>query len=775
MKIIKGWDITQQTRFGDHTAAGRSARYREAHREEYRERDAARKRASRATAIPEFIAVDSEGIGDGKYHRAVLLGVGQDQYVAKDLTKGLQYDEVFSFLYEHYESNPDAAYVGFFLGYDFNSWLGYSAGFPQDKAWLLLSPEGRAVRKYKDKSKGRRFNEHPVRTGDWEIMMLGFKRLSIRPQICHCAEQKHSCNHEQKGWMHICDAGSFFQMSLLSALNPHVWADDPDGQVCTTAEYELVKKGKERRATANLDEEMKMYNRLENELLSRLMNRLAKGFVRIGIRLGKDQWYGPGASASKWLSQKHAVKHNDLGKFLDDELLEACRKSYFGGWFEIFSHGLILGSSYNYDINNAYPHAATMLPHICDQGSVRSGIGEPANSGRFTLVYVTVKGSNDRIGPVPYRDKKGAILRPKNAKGWYWLGELQAAERAGLVGKVEYHEWIEYRPCNHKSPFGDIHTLYNERRRVGKSSAQGMAIKLTNNSIYGKFAQSIGSAPYNNWLYASYITSHCRTQILNAIATHPGKSKAVLMVATDGICFDSPHPSLPISSELGAWERSVYTDLCLFKPGVYWHRGGKEKLLKVKSRGVPKAEFQACIDYVEKQFRTMLEIQKPPENSRIANELMYLTTMEDHPDQPWWIFVGETGWPRFEVPIKFRMKSVRQALNEHNWSEAGRVQPQITVWQDSDPQSKRRRPKYNLFKNRIDTIIHVLPKEELETKYYGEVEYPDVPDFGYDKEGDALDGIKETLGVVRKAPMHWGIVDTGEYEWELVWDSTQDQ
>jgi hypothetical protein len=733
--------------------AVRQANYRAKHGKEYRDKESARMRAKRATTIPEFIGVDSEGIGKGSKHRAVLLGVGAEHYICRDLAKGLQYDEVFQYLYSQFERHPHAAYVGFYLSYDFNQWL---RSLPRNAAWELLSKAGRAKRQIPADGTIKRRTVYPVHLTDWDIDMLGFKRLSIRPRVCDCYEKAIKCEHEQKPWMHICDAGSFYQMSFANTCNPAMWQDDPDGPICTQSEWDKLFKGKERRAYAKLDAEMIEYNALENELLARCMSRLARGFLSIGIRLAKDQWYGPGAAAGKWLQQNGAIKHDKLPDLMPGYFEDTCRKSYYGGWFEIFSHGIIEGESWNYDINSAYPYATSKLPHICSDCRYKQGTGDYEGNGNYVLVYGTVHASNQRIGPVPYRNKNGGILRPSIAKGWYWKHELDAATRAGLIKRRFTDEWVEFIPCNHPAPLSDIGELYSKRLSVGKASALGLAIKLLINSCYGKYAQSVGSAPFNNWFYASLITAHCRVQILDAIATHTGKADSVLMVATDGVCFDSPHPGLPISKQLGQWEETTYYNLCLFKPGVYWHKEGKEALLKVKSRGVPKKEFMAGIEQVEFHFKGITSHgYAPGQICNYINEEGYDAEIR---------FV----WPWFKVPVNFRMKSCAVALNERKWSDAGEVQEAVEILQDSSPHNKRRNARYNLGKRRIDSVIHDIPIFDTETRYYGEVKYPRHKDMGFAFDGAPIDGVLEAAETLRAKPANYDI-PLDDYEWENVW------
>lgn len=753
--------------------ADRQREYRQRKGASLRNQDVERKRQARHYYAPEFVGVDSEGIGQGKDHRAVLLGVGGDRAGQYENTTGLHWSEAFNHLYEQYRQRPHSAYVGFYLGYDFNEWL---KSLPETAAWRLLTEKGKASRLVPggDNKKGRR-THYPVRLDGWEFDMLGFKRLTIRPMICDCKDPNRDsyleCNHRQLPNMYICDAGPFFQMPLIKVISRDLWKNDPDGWPISEEEYETVLAGKQRRASAELDDEMRLYNRLENELLARVMNRLAKGFIKAGIRLGNDEWYGPGAAASKWLAMQPVSKRRELIKKVPEWWLDLCKGSYYGGWFEIFAHGMMRSLSYNYDINNAYPYAISLLP--CSEcGMWSRGKGElPSGSAKYTLVHATVTTLGDRIGAMPYRTHVGSILRPKRVRGWYWLDEIQAADRAGLVETYSVEEWAMYWPnpkCEHGNrPLKAVEDMYYERLRVGKASAHGLAIKLTNNSGYGKFAQNVGSAPYGNWFYASRITSACRIQILDAIATHPGHKESVLMVATDGICFDSPHPGLPLSRNLGEWEETEYKGLCLFKPGVYWHNSGKKAMVKAKTRGVPAKEFIKYIRELEYQFR----------------EWWYHPWRRPHAcgwstkDEAWEEVPGPIGtglrlvtvnrWPEIGIPVPFSMTSCKMALNQNQWSKAGIVNRSTVLKQSSDPWMKRVSAQWNEEKQRLETRIWDLEKMRGDSidsmPYKGKKILPETP---YGLDGDIGMDIGEIIG-----NLHDDVVrpDVPEMEWKLVY------
>lgn len=712
-------------------------------------------RKSRAIEIPEFLGVDSEGVTDSAGHRPVLLGLGSTQY---ENLRGLRWQPVFEFLYGQFKVKPKAAYVGFYLGYDFNQWF---RSLPRRAAGELLTPEGRAERR----STKQGMKDVPVRCQGWEFNMMGFKRLQIRPQVCQChrANIKVVCEHKQNPWFYLCDAGPFFQMPFAKVIDPKQWTvngelvgwpcSEPIEGLAGEELYAKVLEGKSKRATAVLDDDMRLYNRLENVLLGRVMTSLAQGFSELGVRLQKNQWYGPGAAAATWLRSKGAPKRIDLEKAVPEYWLALCKASYYGGWFEIFSHGICPGISWNYDINNAYPYAIKHLPCMNPEHNHKfgreKGDSVQAKDGRYILVNVRVVGASDRIGPLPYRRNNGNILRPKITRGWYWLDELEASQRAGLVESYQVYEWAWFEPCPCSEPFSEVEALYKLRLEVGKNTSKGRAIKLLNNSGYGKFAQNVGSAPYGNWFYASRITSSCRIQILDSIATHPRGADSVLMVATDGICFDYPHPTLEISTDLGSWEVTEYQDLTLIKPGVYYHRKGKKAAVEAKTRGVPKQALVDCLDTLEAQYRAWQEGQCFP-GPIVGNATKTLQVRSVY------------GWPYLDVPMDFRMTSCAQALNEGEWGRAGRVVTDFVLRQDSNPHEKRYGHRWNPDRSRLDSFVHPVTDTELSCPY-GKADPPVVTDWGFTQDGPVQLTMSEVIGTLKDG-MGVGI------EWETVWE-----
>jgi hypothetical protein len=642
---------------------------RAAVRHAYEQRNPGRRRGSRNAARAEtraahevtFVAVDGEGVDrpDGG-HDYVLLSIGDESLWHAD-GRRLGTDEIFGFLWEQWTEQPSAAFVGFYLGYDFAHWL---RDLPEERARMLLLDEGMAARRPNPSSlRARNPVPFPVRWGRWEFDLLpNLKRFKLRLE------------GSGTSWLYVCDAGGMFQTSFLRAIDPADWTDP----VCEPAEYDRIAEGKAARgvivpAGERVDPTMRAYNVTENALLSRLMARQNAGLVEMGVKLTRTQWHGPGQAAQAWLK---ATAPGHVGAACLDagerDAFDAARRSYFGGWFEILAHGPVPGETFEYDINSAYPSVIAGLPCLLHGTWVHEPAGRPARIASHRLVYASVRGSDPFLGAMTHRIVSGAVLRPHRTRGWFWQHELEAARRAGLVDRVRWHEAWRYEPCDCAPPFRAIRDLYTVRLRAGKRTPLGKAAKLVYNSTYGKMAQSIGDPVFGNPVYASLITAGCRTMILEAIASHPERSAAVVMIATDGVYFRSPHPSLDIDpARLGAWDAGVKHNLSLFKPGVYWDDAARKAVkaggrLDLKSRGVNARALAGEIARIDRQWRRFDPDKQRPEPK---------ADMER--------------WPAIDLVAPFAMISPRQALRRGSWNLNAVVEHDKSTRQSSAPHRKR--------------------------------------------------------------------------------------
>lgn len=616
-----------------------------------------------------------------KQHHYVLLSAG-DQSLHHD-GEPLRHDEMFAFLYQQKIEHPNAAFVGFFLGYDFSQWL---QSLPESRGNLLFHPYG--IQKRMPKNPDLKYPFPVIVDNRWDIDFLGMKRMKLRPhvkrdmwpacevehktpeQIEICATGAHK-RHPYE-WMYINDAGAFFQTSLMNAINPKKWA--PGTAVVTDEEMAILQVGKDNRGDAVFNQEMMDYNVLENDVLSRLMHTVNEGFVADGIRLRKDQWYGPGQAAQAWMRNIGCPTGELVREHVPAYAIDAARQSYYGGWFEVFVHGNIPGTAYAYDINSAYPYAISTLPCLL-HGRWERGTGDPGKlkRGHYRLINARFTGRNDYIGTMPHRDMNGGISRPRNTAGWHWQHEVDAARAARTISKVEVEEWIEYTPCGCPPPLRDIKDLYLGRLEVGKETPFGKSKKLVYNSAYGKMAQSVGMPKFSNSIYASLITAHCRTMILRAIATHPQKAKAVAMIATDGIVFLSPHPTLNVHpTALGAWDYSEHENLSILMPGLYWDDSSRDSIaagnnLKLKSRGVSGKYLAPFINEFDRQW-TNLHDEIADSEAGIA---------------------PPAAAPKIKIRVEFGVISPRLAVARDRWDTCGKV-----VWDDdrnisANPEGKR--------------------------------------------------------------------------------------
>jgi hypothetical protein len=672
-----------------------------------------------------------------RVHEYVLFSVG-DQSLHKDGAP-LTHDDIFSFLYEQKTAHPEAAFVGFFLGYDFSQWfksVSYLAG------WRLFHTKGIASRTPTNSE--MRYPFPVIIGGKWQVDILAMKRLKLRPfiprkdwpkcRVAHrtpdlieeCETGKH--NKHPHPWMYICDSGSFFQSSLLVAINPRDWLKP----IVTQEEWDILEEGKRSRSTAVFGPAMIKYNTLENDVLARLMRELNQGFLSDGIRLRVDQWFGPGQAAQAWLKLIGAPTGEEVRQAVPVWALEAARRSYYGGWFEVMIHGPIPGTTYGYDINSAYPHAIASLPCLL-HGEWTSGEGRPGplEPGHLRLVFADFRGHEGvSIGTMPHRDQEGGISRPLLTRGWHWQHELDAARRAGLIKSARVIEWVEYAPCDCPPPIAAIAELYAGRLAVGKRTPFGKAKKLVYNSTYGKMAQSVGHPKYSNALYASLITSHTRTMILDAIATHPDKSKAVVMVATDGVYFLSPHPTLPMSSdELGKWDFEPHENLSVLMPGLYWDDASRESIrrnesLQLRSRGVSGKYLAPFIDQFDAAWLRLRDRIPAPGDPRWT------------PDS----FAYNDEAPAMEVRIEWSVTSPRLAAARGQWWECGVVSWDQPRMLSANPEAKRGgfyrcpdRPELL----RSDPTYESLT-EERESRYYAKL-------FGADMEEILLHFLEHEL------------------------------
>lgn len=388
-----------------------------------------------------------------------------------------------------------------------------------------------------------------------EIRHDGFK-LSYRPR-------KEFVVNRAGREVTINDVGTFFQCRFVTALER--W------NIGTVVERDQISEGKEDRSSFGaLNAKTILYNEMECRALDQLMTKFRRTCEVIGYVPAR--WQGPGQLA-KAMFKKHGIPQTKDLPEPPPGVWEMAQAAYYGGRFETSSVGPVRGPVEGWDINSAYPYAATLLPCLVH------GKWIPSKTINVHGMYA-VSFRHRKAGlwyGLPVRQTDGSIRYPREGSGWYWGVELESARLLGAEIKV-HHGWELVPQCDCQW-FEFMHRLYSVRKGMGKSEA-GMNLKLGMNSAYGITAQAIGNPPYANPIWAGLFTAHTRATLNRAIAPDPA---AVYMLATDGLfCRAGALPLVP-SESLGGWERKLYPNgMWIVQPGVYF-AGDAEP----KTRGIP--------------------------------------------------------------------------------------------------------------------------------------------------------------------------------------------
>lgn len=383
-------------------------------------------------------------------------------------------------------------------------------------------------------------------------------------------------------------------------------------------------------------EEVRKYCLSECRLMAQLARRLVEAHKAADIPL--KNFYGAGSSATSMLLKM------DIKRFMQEpreDMLLAISQAFSGGRFDNAVIGCVRPKPgrkiRGADISSAYPYSTQFLPCLVHGHWERTLKRSKLDAVKVACVRYSLKDSASvdvkykPWGPFPFREADGSICYPVvSGGGWVWLSEYLEGER--LFPNVEFREaWIYHQECDCR-PFKDMPGYYNERCRIGKEGP-GIVLKLASNSVPGKTAQSVGAAPFRNYIWAGMINSHTRSQVLTALGLH-SDWRDMLMVATDGILSldDSIIYPAPIDTgtnvafkddkgnlirkPLGGWEiKDSDRGVFFARPGVYFPMNpSKDDLEKVRARGVGRGvvlqNWEMIYDRFEKWDRKIVPIER---------------------------------------------------------------------------------------------------------------------------------------------------------------------
>jgi hypothetical protein len=365
---------------------------------------------------------------------------------------------------------------------------------------------------------------------------------------------------------------------------------------------ETIARGKAQRAAnewGDIDSVLYYWER-EIQLIRRVFERFRDVMYQAGFKL-KD-WYGPGGLAN-YINTVHGIRPH-LGAAqvtsgaLPDEVHLASKIAFSGGRFELPWAGRHVGPIYAIDKNSAYPDALRMIPSLHpDEGEWRH-IESPTTIKRFGFYRITYRAREarpfeTRLMPLFWRDERGLITYPNRVTGWYASPEARMV--LGMPG-VTVHEGWYWDSREEIFPWDFLPEMYNTRSRLGKKNLLSLPFKLGPNSLYGKYAQTVGwnrkehLPPKSHALpVAAWVTSYCRSELWRVIRQAPA---SVIAVETDSVMTTVNPDSLDLTlgNGLGEWSAAEYDEVLYLQSGMYHTRQGDE-WTGTRSRGIARAEL----------------------------------------------------------------------------------------------------------------------------------------------------------------------------------------
>jgi hypothetical protein len=535
-----------------------------------------------------YIGLDGEGQGDID-HRYTMMGASDEEG-----------SETWTVKCKEGERLTTVQCLDFILGLFGRRQKVFTFSFNYDLTKLLMDLDNQSLYEL--------FRpELRQRSGKWAI--LGPKPVKWNGYLLNLQGTKFTVAKDGIRVV-VWDLFKFYQSKFVSALK--------DWKVGSKELWDRMTLMKDKRGEfeRQLREGIITHKDIENYCLeecacmAKLARKLVVSHDDAGLKL--KAFYGAGSSSAAMLT-KMGIQDRIVPMI--PEMKHAIASAFFGGRFENSIIGAVREPIYNMDISSAYPYQTTFLPCLAHGTWTYTTNRNDIEDTRAALINYTL-GPNTSItdwGPFPFRTKNGSICFPiESGGGWVWKDEYLVGERA-FPHVIFKGAWIYRARCDCKI-FAEIPSFYILRLRLGKEGP-GLVIKLAVNGVYGKLAQTLGNAIFNNWIWAGIITSGTRAQILEVMALHEDRSN-LLMIATDGIktrediqcpkpidlgtgilvrCCDKDedkckHPQKWISKPLGGWEKGIEKNgVFLARPGIYFPMNPTEDDIKlVKGRGVGK-------------------------------------------------------------------------------------------------------------------------------------------------------------------------------------------
>lgn len=329
--------------------------------------------------------------------------------------------------------------------------------------------------------------------------------------------------------------------------------------------------------------------KIEAEYISKLQSHLHLELLKHGIKLSK--FHGV-TTISTWLLSKtkarteyHSYKRRSQ---YSGELYRAVMQGYYGGRTEQFKIGTFNEPIYVYDINSAYAFACSKLPILRSKPIFT----QEYNSEPFSVWHCNYDFTNVKpyFGLLPNRDSGNGIKYKLRGKGYFWQPEIDwILKNYPECIKIDSGFFVPYKQANFTQGIIDLYNLRVELQQKNDPLEKILGLALS--AIYGKFCQREGAGYYYNMMYAGYITSHTRAQLLDATKQN---EKQVICFLTDAIHTQKELPIIQ-SNKLGDYKRLAYLKSVYLDNGVYRLYGQDGNIIKEASKGFREFNFDAAL------------------------------------------------------------------------------------------------------------------------------------------------------------------------------------
>lgn len=412
-----------------------------------------------------------------------------------------------------------------------------------------------------------------------------------------------------KATIYIFDILPFFQKSFLRTVE-EMKLDLTDKQKI------VLEQGKKLRAkgfkTMSKNQIIE-YNRTECEIAEKIADKLRDILINTNMEyegkkfnLYPQRFYGSGAIAKKILKNLQFEQYAEFENSLPDKVKEFITMSYYGGRFEVFKIGTFQ-NIYKYDINSAYPHAMRLLK-VPKEFKIKSYKKTVLNHFPFVdkniylIEYDFTQAKKELFGILPHRRKDGYVLFPKRGKGYFFGIEAKYLNEICKITVGKFYVTKELEVSFHDKllfPAGFIEEIYNQRQLLKqKDDISEIAYKLLINSLYGKLAQQTGFKQFTNVYTASFITAHCRSQILKVIFENKVFTD-IIQISTDGIFVQKELKNIDEGNKLGDWKKDFYKEAQILGSGLY-SLTDKKTTYALRGIEVTKENFKKIINKLQK-------------------------------------------------------------------------------------------------------------------------------------------------------------------------------